>query len=128
MTTTNFVPILLGSDINVYGMARAFHEKYDIKSYAYCHVPLAPTKYSKIVDVTVVEGIDTVAGFVPALKVVKAKHQADLDAGKQLLLIPCGDVYSEILSETQDDVRSTFGDDFTFTIIPFEMLQKLINK
>jgi D-aspartate ligase len=43
-------------------------------------------------------------------------------------LIPCGDVYSEILSETQDDVRATFGEDFTFTIIPFEMLQKLINK
>jgi D-aspartate ligase len=50
-----FVPILLGSDINVYGMSRSFHEAYGIVSEAYAGLQLAPTKYSKIVNVHVVK-------------------------------------------------------------------------
>ena len=46
---TRFLPILLGSDINVYGMARAFHEAYGITSRAYAYFQLSPTKFSRIV-------------------------------------------------------------------------------
>ena len=34
MQEQEFIPVLLGSDRNVYGMAVAFHEEYKIKSIA----------------------------------------------------------------------------------------------
>lgn len=43
-----FIPILLGSDMNVYGMARSFNEAYGKICQAYASDQLAPTRYSKL--------------------------------------------------------------------------------
>ena len=51
---TRFQPILLGSDINVYGMARAFHEEYGLVSEAYAYFQLSPTKFSRIVNLSLI--------------------------------------------------------------------------
>lgn len=32
MENLNLLPVLLASDINVYSMARAFHEEYNVQS------------------------------------------------------------------------------------------------
>ena len=53
----DFQPVLLGSDINVYGMARSFHEEYGLKSVAIGKGVLGPCTASKIVSGEVVAPI-----------------------------------------------------------------------
>ena len=55
MANTGFLPVLLGSDQNVYGMARCFHEKYGISSMAIGKGRLPATADSRIVQVVKVE-------------------------------------------------------------------------
>ena len=68
MVQAKFTPILLGSDINVYGMARSFNEAYGIKVQAWAASQLAATRYSKIVDVEVHEGFEEDPGFMNVMK------------------------------------------------------------
>ena len=51
----DFLPVLLGSDINVYGMARSFHEAYGIRSVAVGKGILPACMNSHIVEVQTVE-------------------------------------------------------------------------
>ena len=51
----DFLPVLLGSDINVYGMARSFHEAYGYESVAVGKGILPACTHSHIVEVLKVE-------------------------------------------------------------------------
>ena len=46
-----FLPIILGTDANAYGLARSFNDKYNIKSLAIGSFGLRETKDSNIIDV-----------------------------------------------------------------------------
>ncbi|MGX6961154.1 carboxylate--amine ligase [Vagococcus xieshaowenii] len=100
-----FTVILLGSDINVYGMARAFHEEYGIVSEAHSLMHLSPTKYSHIVNVHAHDKFDEPEGFIKAMREVK-KHYAN--NGKVNLLIPCGDGYTELIAMNKAELEETF--------------------
>lgn len=104
---TRFQPILLGSDINVYGMARAFHEEYGIVSDAYAYFQLSPTKFSKIVNVHIVPDFDNFVTFRDFMLDLGRRMKAE-DPDRALLLIPCGDVYANLLSQCGDDLRKYF--------------------
>ena len=65
--TKKFTPILLGSDINVYGMARSFNEAYGIKVKALADVQLAATRYSSIVDVELHHGFSSDPTFMDVM-------------------------------------------------------------
>ena len=43
-------PVILGADLNCYNVARAFHMRYGVKSYAFGRYAIAPTKYSTILS------------------------------------------------------------------------------
>ncbi|MBA1393511.1 carboxylate--amine ligase, partial [Lactobacillus sp. XV13L] len=90
-----FTPILLGSDINVYGMARSFNEEYGIRVKALADSQLAATRYSKIVHVEMHQGFSEDPTFIEVMR-----EQMKLYRGHQepVLLIACGDGYAELLS------------------------------
>lgn len=111
---------LLGSDINVYGMARSFHEEYGIVSNAYGAGELAPTKYSKIVNVHVHENFDETQTFMKVLKEVAQKA----DPKKKHLLIACGDAYSALIAQNLDELQK----DFVAPYIHYDLQEKLTDK
>lgn len=115
--TIDFLPVLLGSDVNVYGMARSFHEEYGIQSVAIGKGRLNATSNSKIVNVEVVEpNIEDDAVFCSTLISFAKRH-----AGKTLLLVPCGDNYIKLLVRNQDKLR----DYYEFECIDEDLLMQL---
>ena len=115
----DFQPVLLGSDINVYGMARSFHEEYGLTSVAIGKGILGPCTASKIVKVEVVEPeLEDDAVFVKTLRDYAKKWE---NTGKKLLLVPCGDNYIKLLVRNQDELR----DRYYFECIDEELLMRL---
>ena len=100
----DFLPVLLGSDINVYGMARSFHEAYGIRSVAVGKGILPACMNSKIVEVQTVEPhLEEDEVFVGTLKKF-AEHYK----GMRLLLVPCGDNYIKMLVRNQEKLRGVY--------------------
>ena len=98
----DFIPVLLGSDVNVYGMARSFHEAYGIPSVAIGKGRLTATSNSKIVTVEVVEpNLEDDKVFCDTLIEFSKRYPKD----HPLLLVPCGDNYIKLLSRNQDALR-----------------------
>ena len=116
-----FTPILLGSYINVYGMARSFNEAYGIKVKALADVQLAATRYSSIVDVELHHGFSSDPTF---MDVMHKKMEEYKNHEEPVILIACGDGYAELLSKHQDELKKVF----IVPYIKYDLLEKLISK
>lgn len=117
----DFTPILLGSDINVYGMARSFNEEYGIKVKALADSQLAPTRYSKIVSVELHQGFSEDPTF---MEVMRDQMKIYQDHQEPVILIACGDGYAELLSKHKEELEATF----IVPYINYDLLKKLISK
>jgi D-aspartate ligase len=119
--TTSFLPVLLGSDINVYGMARSFHEAYGVRSLALATFPLAPTRHSRIVDVELDQRLARDDGFVAALLDRAPALAARAD---RLVLVPCGDRYAELVSR----FRRELGERYLVAAPDHDLVRRVANK
>ncbi len=121
MAQQPFVPVLLGSDVNVYGMARSFHEAYGLHSVAIGKGRLGATSNSRIVTVEVVEPrLEEDEVFCKTLLDFAGRYPKDLP----LLLVPCGDNYVKLLARNQDALR----DHYRFVTIDEPLLMQLGTK
>lgn len=118
-----FQPILLGSDATVYGVARAFHEEYGIKSIALASRELFHTKHSKIVEVRAIKGFSQLAVFTPKIVEFAQQYRQD-NPDTVLLLIPLGDVYVNLVSQAQEQLRPYY----VFNTIDYQLCRNLALK
>ena len=114
-----FLPLLFAGDINVYSMARAFHEAYGIRSKAYGKYAAGPCLYSRIIDYHPLADIDQDQVFLSLVE-----EEARAHPGVQLLLVACGDSYAELVSRHRD----AFPPNVIAPVAPFQLVERLTHK
>lgn len=87
----DFVPLLFGSDINVYSLARAFHEKYGLHSTVWGKYATGPCYNSEIITFYACEQNDLPEYFMQHVWDFAKQHR-----DKKVLLIGCGDNYVKL--------------------------------
>lgn len=95
----DFIPMLFGGDINTYSVARAFYERYKVKSYTFGKFATGPSYQSRIIEYTPNPKIDTDEVFMKTVKSFCSKH-----ADKTVVLVGCGDSYVALISKHKNEL------------------------
>lgn len=96
----DFIPVLMGGDINVYSMARAFYEQYQVRSTAFGKYQTGPAYRSALIDYHADPAIDTPDVFLETVNGFARAH-----GGKKILLMGCGDNYVALIAQAHDAQR-----------------------
>ena len=120
METHSFQPLLFGGDINVYSVARAFHEAYGVKSIAFGKFAATfPCAFSSIIDYRpCLENEDADAFLKNVTDVAREVYP------KTVLVIGCGDSYVKLAAHLKDK----FPENVRCNYISGEMLDQLTDK
>ncbi len=119
--TKTFLPIILGTDANAYGIARSFNDKYNIKSLAIGTFPLRETKDSKIIDVKIVKNLTDENIFLNTLLEIGKTYKQKYD---YLILLSCAEWYTNPIVNNMEELSKYF-------VLPFmnkELKDKLEDK
>ena len=115
----DFIPMLFGGDINTYSVARAFYERYKVKSYTFGKFATGPSYQSRIIEYTPNPKIDTDEVFMKTVKSFCSKH-----ADKTVVLVGCGDSYVALISEHKNELpKNTIA-----PYIDFDLMNSLQQK
>ena len=114
-----FVPLLFAGDINVYSMARAFHEQYGIKSHVYGKYMTMPCANSKIINYNANPRADVQEVFLQLVLDFAQNHK-----NEKVILIGCGDSYVQLISENLD----RYPGNVIAPYIPASVMNDLIHK
>jgi len=119
MADVKFQPLLFGGDINVYSVARAFHEAYGVRSVVYGRYPSFPCFGSAILDYRVCEKNEEPEAFLNNVEAVSREFSS-----KTVLLLGCGDSYVQLAARYQKQ----FPQNVISPYIDGDLLDTLINK
>ena len=120
MSECTFQPLLFGGDINVYSVARAFHEAYGVKSVAFGKFAATfPCAFSAIIDYRPCLENEEEAAFLQNVKDVAAEF-----SDKTVLVVGCGDSYVKLCAH----LKGQFPPNVKCNYISGDMLDKLTDK
>ena len=114
-----FLPLLFGGDINVYSMARAFHEAYGIRSTAYGKFATGVCYESAILDYRTCAKNEDGPTFYQNVCDFAQEHP-----DQTILCIGCGDSYVKLAAQYQDQ----FPENVVAPYIGCELMDRLTNK
>ena len=115
----HFQPLLFGGDINVYSVARAFHEAYGVKAVAFGKYPSFPCHGSSIIDYRVCPQNEDGPTFLRNVESVCREF-----ADKTVVVMGCGDSYVQLAARYRDQMPAN-------VVAPYiseELMNTLINK
>ncbi|WP_107950068.1 ATP-grasp domain-containing protein [Lysinibacillus parviboronicapiens] len=98
-----FLPILLGDEMNAYGMARAFYESYGVKPLAVNHTNTAKIQQSDLLTFREVPRLHIEERFVVALQAIAEEFPE-----KKLLLLACDEFYVKKIVNHQEELSKFF--------------------
>lgn len=115
-----FMAVILGYDENAYGFGRVFYEKYGIVPIALTTINLEVCKFTKILDVIIDQKLHDQEHLMQVLVELASKLKKEYE---KLILIPCSDLYMEMISKGKDRL-SDYENDF----IDYETLKSFNDK
>ncbi|MDR3242812.1 MAG: ATP-grasp domain-containing protein [Clostridiales Family XIII bacterium] len=115
----DFIPLLFAGDINVYSMARAFHEQYGVKSRVFGKALSGPCSGSGIIDYTCNENADRQDIFLELVDGFARRH-----SGQKVLLIGCGDSYVRRVSAN----LGSYPENVTAPCVSAGLMDTLVHK
>ena len=120
-TEREFIPVLLGGDINAYSVARAFYEEYQVKSLVFGKYQTGPAYRSQIIDYTPNVDIDTMPVMLKTVNGIARAH-----ADKTIVLMGCGDNYVALVAQAKD--ANELADNIVAPYAPYSMLEQCQKK
>ncbi|MDR2771666.1 MAG: ATP-grasp domain-containing protein [Clostridiales Family XIII bacterium] len=114
-----FIPLLFASDINVYSVARAFHEQYGLRSRVYGKALSGPCANSRILDYTSVRDADRQEVLLALVNDFARAH-----SDRKILLIGCGDGYVRSISAN----KGAYAENVIVPYIDLALLDVLTHK
>ena len=117
--STSFHPLLFGGDINVYSMARAFHEAYGIRATAYGRYATGVCHESAILDYRVCAQNEDGPTFLANVRAVAGEHPEET-----VLVIGCGDSYVKLAAQYRDE----FPENVVAPYVDLALMEELTDK
>lgn len=114
-----FVPVILGGDINTYSVARAFYEEYQVKTTVMGKFETGPSYGSRIVNYIANEKIDQKDTFLTQIN-----EFAQARSSKKIILLGAGDHYINMITK----YRKHLSENIIVPFISHELMDNLQRK